>query len=465
VLSAQPGPAFSAGGDDVADIVSAAVPPDPDTMPISEVHYNQLQKASPWFHSFLPGHDREYLTGNWFGLRDRLAEKGITVSSSYVADVLGNPIGGRVKGTRYDSSLGADLNVDLGKLIDLKGTQFHISGIWRAGRSLSHDCIDNQFTASSIYGSEQVRLYSLYIEQALFGDRVDIKIGRLGAGDDFASSPVYWLYVNNAIDGNPISVPINVPFATYPTATWGVCTKIKLTDRILSKTGFYNGDPAVGRDAAHGMDFTLRLHRGVFYAQEFSYLNNQLKGDTGMPGNYKVGGYYHSGRSFVDNYQDTEGGSYTLSRRLPGEHSGDYGMYLHADQMVYREGGPGEDEGLTLFECVTLAPARITQFPFFFDAGLSYKGLLPKRNMDMTALGFAYGQWSEYISDREEEARDILGQDIQPQYYEIMLDLSYKIQVTPCFFIQPDTQYIIHPKGRSKADNAYVVGVRVGVNF
>jgi len=450
---------------DVAAADKGIYTADPDKLPISSMSYRHFQTASPWFHRFLPGHDRKYLTGDWFGVRDTLAGKGITATGSYVADFLGNPIGGRVKGFRYDSSTGADLNIDFGKLCSLKGTQFHISGIWRAGRNLSADCIVNQFTASSIYGSEQVRLYSMFFEQSLFDDRVDIRIGRLGAGDDFASSPVYWYYVNNAIDGNPISVPIDVPFATYPTATWGTIARINLTKRIYSKTGFYNGNPSVGRLAAHGMDFSLNLNEGVFYAEELGYKHNQEKGDKGMPGNYRVGGYYHSGRSFMDNYHDVDRSSYILTDRPVRQHSGNYGMYMHADQMIYREGGAGSDQGLTLFNVVTMAPARITQFPIFFDGGLVYKGLIPRRDQDIAAFGYAWGQWSEYIADRERDQKDVLGVDVWPQSYEMMFEVTYKAQVTPCFFLQPDMQYIIHPMGRSRARNAVVLGVRVGVNF
>lgn len=438
---------------------------DPDELPISSMQYRQMQTASPWFHAFIPGDHPEYLTRNWFGARDKLAEKGITAAGSYVADFLGNPIGGRVKGFRYDSSTGADLNIDFGKLCKLKGTQFHISGIWRAGKNLSSDCIGNQFTASSIYGSEVVRLYSMFLEQSLFDDRIDIRVGRLGAGDDFASSPIYWYYVNNAIDGNPISVPIDVPFPTYPWATWGTIARINLTKRIYSKSGVYNGDPSVPRDTAHGMDFTLRLDRGVFYAEEIGYRLNQLKDDKGMPGNYRWGGYYHSGRNFKDNYYDAEYSSYALTGGRIKEHGGNYGMYMHMDQMVYRPDGPGTDRGLTIFNVVTMAPARFTQFPIFFDGGLAYKGLIPKRGQDVAAFGYAWGQWSDYIADRERDMKDILGIDVWPQSYEMMMELTYKAQVTPCAFLQPDIQYIIHPMGRSRSRNAVVIGFRVGVNF
>src|SRR5215468_6329841 len=39
--------------------------------------------------------DQNYMTGNWFGWRNRLNDWGIIPSATYVPDILGNPIGGR----------------------------------------------------------------------------------------------------------------------------------------------------------------------------------------------------------------------------------------------------------------------------------------------------------------------------------------------------------------------------------
>jgi porin len=50
----------------------------------------------------------------------------------------------------------------------------------------------------------------------LWEDKISVKIGRFATGDDFASSPIYWLYMNNGIDGNPQALPVNTQFSAYP---------------------------------------------------------------------------------------------------------------------------------------------------------------------------------------------------------------------------------------------------------
>jgi porin len=89
----------------------------------------------------------------------------------------------------------------------------------------------------------------------------------------------------------------------------------------------YSSDATLGRNSAHGIDFSIRREAGVFAIVELSYLHNQGKGSTSLPGNYKIGAYVDS-----NGYQD-------LSRADPMEIRGDYGLYLLLDQMVYREDG------------------------------------------------------------------------------------------------------------------------------
>lgn len=420
------------------------------------------QTVSPWFGP--PGR-QEYLTGDWGGMREELADKGVTVTSTYVCDILGNPTGGRAQGIRYDHSMGMDVNVDLEKAADIEGLQFHVSGIYRAGHNLSADKIGNAFTVTSIFGSEQLRFYGLYFDKALLDGRLHIRFGRISTGDDFAASPIYWIYVNNAIDGNPISIPLNLPFFTYPTAVWGVRTKLDVTDTFYSMTGVYNGDPDVGRDEYHGLDFSMRLSKGVLYAQEFGYTPNNEPDAEGLPGHYKIGGYYHSG-VFWDLLDDANENSYILTGLSPKKHVGNYGCYAHADQMVYREGSPGSDQGLTAFAAATFAPPHLNQFPFFVMGGIFYKGLIPGRDDDIIAVGSAYGLWSRDLNRAENDTRTVMGASAPtPQDYEIMVDFTYKAQITPWFFVQPDFQYIINPGGTDDYPNAVVAGVRLGVTF
>jgi porin len=171
---------------------------------------------------------------------------------------------------------------------------------------------------------------------------------------------------------------------------------------------------------------------------ELGYLNDQGKGFTSLPGHYKVGAYVDS-----NGYAD-------LSRGDPVEIRGNYSLYLLLDQMVYREGGAQSSQGLTPFATLTFAPSNRNTFPWFFSAGLSYLGLIPGRDNDTAAFGFAYGKFSKYLSG---------------QRYEMVLEWTYAVALAPWLTLQPDVQCIINPSGMSDIANALVLGMQIAVNF
>ena len=117
-------------------LCSGAVSVGADTLPVDQgkVYESQPQEttfknatASPWTGGT---QGAPYLTGDWFGLRNKLLEKGVEITSTFVCDVLGNTTGGKVQATRYDHSLGMDIDFDLEKLLSLKGLKFHFSWLW-----------------------------------------------------------------------------------------------------------------------------------------------------------------------------------------------------------------------------------------------------------------------------------------------------------------------------------------------
>jgi porin len=383
---------------------------------------------------------QKHLTGNWGGLRHELERAGVTLTATYTTDLLGNPVGGHTQGFRYAGDMAVDLHADLEKLWGLKGMQLDVSGAWRSGESLSAQDIGNTFTVSQIFGGETVWLYAIALEwPSLWDDRLDIRLGRIGAGDDFLTSPLYTAFVNSVFDGIPGSVPINIPsFSVYPVATWGLRTKVMPTESWSVMTGLYYSDPMLARDSSHGIDFSIRSSAGIFVIGELGYLSNQGQGATGLPGNYKIGAYVDS-----NGYPD-------LSSAAQAEIRGNYGVYVLVDQMIYREGGSQSAQGLTPFAAVTFAPPNRNTFPWFFSAGLVYLGLIPGRDNDTAAFGLAYGKFSKYLG----------GQD-----YEMVLEWTYEVAIAPWLTLQPDLQYIIKPSSMSQIANALIGGVQIAINF
>ncbi|NQU95070.1 MAG: carbohydrate porin [Candidatus Omnitrophica bacterium] len=412
-------------------------------------------------------HEDRYMTGDWNGMRTRLSNKGVDFTSSYVCDILGNPVGGKSQGVRYDHSVGLDVNVDFEKAYGIKGSRFHVSGLYRSGYNLSSEVIGNTLVVSSIFGHEQFRFYALTLEQLLCEEKLSFLVGRMGAQDEFIKSPLYWAFVTNAIDGMPINIPINFTFPVYPTATWGARVKVNITDEFSSMTGAYNGDPDIGKDSYHGFDFGLRLSKGALLMQEFNY-TPRIKSEEcpeGLPGRIMLGGYWNTG-TFRDLYSDINGASYEFTGLSQKKHIGNYGVYLHLEQMLYREpdSDVGNDQGLTPFIAANFAPPNINKLPLLVMGGFVYTGPFPGRDYDTAAIGVTYVSWSPDARRTTEVEKD-RGSLVYPEKYEMSFDFTYSMAVTKWMFIQPDIQFIMNPGGTAKVPNALVIGSRFKIIF
>jgi porin len=410
----------------------------------------------------LAGPDRAFLTGDWGGLRTRLLDLGITPNLAFVTDVLGNPIGGRRQAVRESDELALSLTADLDRLAGWAGGQFHLSFSMRSGTSLSDKDIGNVFNVAQICCGHTYRLVTVALEQSLFDDRVGVRGGRLAAGDEFLASPLYDIFVQTAFNGNPMSILFNTPISVDPVATWGLRARVRPISQLSLMAGVYNGDPTLGDNDKHGVDWTMR--GPLFAIGEIGVHLNQEPSATGLPGNYKIGGYYLAGK-VPDQHRDIHGGSIALSGLSPQMHSGNGGFYILLDQMIYRDGGAGSRRGLTPFVSLVVAPdSSVNTMPFFASGGLVYRGLFPSRPHDTAAFGVAYGAFSSQLARSQRDARSA-GGAVGIQKYEIALELTYIVQATKWLQVQPDVQYIINPGGTGKIPNALVLGFQLALTL
>jgi len=409
------------------------------------------------------------LLGDWWGVRNYLDDAGIEISATYTNNIAGNVVGGLSQGFAYADNFSFGVALDMEKLVNWQGATITVSGLNRDGNNLSQRNIGNQFTVQQVYGGSAVMFYGLILEQKLIDDKVSIKVGRFATGDDFASSPIYWLYMNNGIDGNPQSLPVNTQFSAYPWAVWAARVKVQPTKEWSVMTGAYQVSERVFVRNYHGLDWSIRPNDGILLISQVGYSPELFKREVpttttnsgksvsdgktaknpvtptemkGLPGHYWFGAYWSP-------WQFNEIGSTTKQTERNS-----FGFYWHADQMVFQE-APGSDEGLTAWTALTLSPQQgIAKLPFQVNGGLVYKGLIPLRDDDMTTVGVVFGKFSEYSETAQ-------GQ----QNYELVFETGYKIQLNKFAFFQPNVQWVINPGGTGNIPNALVLGAQMGVTF
>ncbi|MCK4934470.1 MAG: carbohydrate porin [Simkaniaceae bacterium] len=393
--------------------------------------------------------DWEYMSGNWNGARTTLAKNGVTIGATYVTDILGNPVGGMAQGIAYAGSFGFDINVDFGMMGKIPGLEFYSSVVWRTGTNLSADKIGNQFTVAQLYGGQNVRLNELFLKQTLFDKKLILKAGRLDVGNDFLQSPLYYFFINNAFDGNPVAVFINGFFSAYPNATWGAFADVQPIKELSAKFAVYNANAEVSENKYHGLNFSFHNTQGALVITEWAYLLNHAKSSTGMPGKYRAGVYYLTGET---------------DKLLGGSEKGYLSYYVLLDQMVYRAG----ERALAPFIALLFAPKDKAIFPFFFTSGLIFKGLFTAREQDSTSLGVTYGTYSKDLRKAQRMAKKVGvpgAHGDREQNFEMVIELNHWFQITKWFVVTPDIQYIINPRGLGTIQNALVLGAQIGVTF
>ena len=184
--------------------------------------------AQTSIESWLSG---DTLTGDWGGFRTRAEEAGLTVEGNYQTDLLTNPIGGESEGFAYAGNLGITLDFDLEKMAGLTGSSFVIAGYWTSGDDLSDTDIGNAIDVSQVFDGRSVRLGQMYVEQDLFGDALNVSLGRITAGEDFATLDVFDAYVSAAVNSSPFALEGNLPsFTSDSAAAWGTRVTVP-TDR------------------------------------------------------------------------------------------------------------------------------------------------------------------------------------------------------------------------------------------
>ena len=400
------------------------------------------------FQLILP---REHLLGDWYGTRTWLEDVGIVPTLTFVTDSLGNPSGGKEQGFTTANNVGLDLNFDLEKLCGLEDGSFLLSMSYRFGGSLSANYVHNAFTVQQVFGGETFHLINLAYQQKLFDDRVELRIGRIGAGDDFLVSPYNYVFVQNGFDGNPVGIFFNSPGMTaYPNDTWGALVKVRPTARTYIMGGVYNGDPSIRDNSNNGADFSMG---GTLFAiAEIAYQPNSLPGDRGLLGNYKAGFWYDN--SLFSDFNTSE-----FER-------GNWGFYTLFDQVLVRFGEQGSHRGFGIAGSLLMSPDQsISQMPYFFTAALVTRGIFPSRPVDVIGLGVVYGHFSNDLQNFQRRTQQ-LDPNVGVQSHETVVELTYRLALLKsALYFQPDLQYVFRPDGTGRIADALVFGAQVGVNF
>jgi len=421
--------------------------------------------------------ERDRLTGDWGGVRKQWEDAGVALGASDVSETLSNPTGGIRQLTIYQGLLDVSLNLDLDKLLNWPGASFYTDGYWISGEGLSKNAVGNLLAVSSIEALASTRLHDMWLQQEFLNKQASLRVGQIALDDEFYISQYSAGFVNSTF-GCPDIWSTDLPSggACYPFATPGARLRVAPTTGLTFSAAVFNGNPAppgpedpqVGNSS--GTNFLIG-EGGFMPIAELAYSFDEEPIASNWLSDVKLGAWYHTA-NFPDLRRDSSGRSLAdpTSNGIPAKHGSNFGGYLVVDKMLWRRPDTAT-QGLAAFLRVGYAPPDRNLISLEVDAGFTFKGLFPNRELDVLGVGASYARigyarrFEILFTGIERPVRD----------YETVLEITYEARIAPWWLLQPDLQLVFHPGGHTAPPgsppvaapipNALVIGLRSGITF
>ena len=421
---------------------------------------------------------RSSLLGDPLGLRTALGQAGIALGLQETSEVLGNVTGGLRRGTAYDGLTEMSLGIDTRKAFGWAGGIFNASALQIHGHNLSADNLDTLQTASGIEANRATRLWELWYQQSFLHGRVDVKLGQQSIDNEFITSRDGDLFVNTMM-GWPMlpSADLYAGGPAYPLSALGLRVRAHPTPSLTLLAGMFDDNPPGGPFAADSQlrgaeaaGAAFNRNTGALWIGELDYAATP---HDGLDGTYKLGFWYDSGW-FPDQHYDSAGVSLAspASDGVPRMHHGDASVYAVLDQTVWRP-APHSPRALAVFLRVMGAPADRNLISFSANGGVTLKDPLPGRANDTAGIGFGVAKVSAAAAALNQDTAFFTGQATPVRGTEAFIELTYQLQLTPWWQLQPDVQYVIAPGGGEpdpldparRVGNELVLGLRTVITF
>jgi porin len=405
-------------------------------------------------HDARPFTQWERLTGDWCGARTRLEEQGLTIDAEYIFEWSSVWDGGIRQRDSHRNALTLDLDFDLERVVGLEGGRFFLEFLHvNAERGGSLDAGDFQGYSNIENEWDLTNLFEVWYEQRLWDDRLRLKIGKVDANTEFD-------YLDAAVDFANSSAgysPTIFVFPSYPDPATSVnvfVTPVE-TDRCALTIGYGFYDGAAGVDGVRtGQRGPSSFFHDDVSDDYFNIAEAALTWDTlgdAFGGRLALGGWWHTGE---------------FARFDGGEENGTGGVYLTFEQRLTAPGGPEGDRGWYIFANYGHADAEVSEIETHVGIGLVGRGLWARRPVDAFGVYLTYADLSREAVDLEFEPEE--EGELPPHLFvrdEFVVDVYYRVQLTPAVFVQPDLQYIANPSGDDAVDDALAAGIRVGLTF
>lgn len=386
-----------------------------------------------------------WMLGDWNSQRTALQKKGYDFSFGYTGEMatLLDAKYASSHGTEYADQFAIGAHLDLEKIAGWKDTEAQINVTQRNGRNLSNtsDALNGQSTGvenghlssvQEVWGRGQTwRLTDFWIKKKFLEQKLDVKVGRFGEGEDFNSFDCD--FQNLALCGSQVGNWVGDQWYNWPVSQWAARVKYNVTPEVYTQVGVYEYNPE-NLERGKGFNLSTDGSKGAIIPAEVVW--TPKLGEQKLSGEYRAGYYY----STVDAKEITN----------PQENSHKQGGWVVAKQQLTAHKGDAS-RGLTGFVNLTVHDSDTNAVSDMQNMGLVYKGAMDSRPKDEIAVGIARINMNDDLNDQRSE--------------EIDAEIYYGLHATNWLTIRPNVQYIRHVGAYKSGENAWVGGIKFQTAF
>jgi porin len=370
---------------------------------------------------------RETLTGDWFGVRNKMAECGFAADFAWTQFAQG-----LIAGDGND-------DFELGGRVD---ALFHLNteklGLWAGGGFHAH--VESRFGQANasragailpvntglllpVSEYESVVASSLFFTQK-FGD-FSMMLGKINAVDLVADDPFYGGWGNTRFMNIAFVAP---PSGLLPPVLMGAVFSYRMKPFTLTFMAYDPSDQTPEYSVDQLFNDGLILSLSGTWSGEFA----------GRPSSLTFGGKFDTGKG--TNLREV-----LLSPNLKsGTKDGSFSISLDASHLLY-ESPDQEGKGLGVYLKTAIADGNPNPIQASVVAGFSGHHLIPDRPLDVFGLGYFYYGFSNELQNT---VAPLLRFDDEQG-----VELFYNLGVTPWFHVTADLQWI----NPANAGNAHAV--------
>jgi porin len=322
---------------------------------------------------------------------------------------------GTRRATQYNGLIDFVMTIDLEEAGAPLGGTFFFFAENNHGRALTNNYVGDFQTYSNIDAPDFSQVSEFWYENTVMDDFLTFRLGRQDANAEFAVVDLGGDFINSSMGFSP-----TILMPSYPVGTMGISTFFQLSEQLHLKAGVFDG-------GANLDEFGFSQEGGVFSIFELKSTHEL----GGLPGDLHAGIWHHGG----DFDEFPTGGTV----------KGNHGVYLGADQLIWRENPDDEedDQGIGVFVQYGWTPDDRNDLRYHIGSGIVFKGLVDGRDDDILGFGYTRVKFSSFLAGQSAESA---------------FELFYKAPVNDHLTLQPDLQFISRPNGIER--DAFLAGLR-----